>query len=331
MNSLVSISIVTWNSERYIYECVKHLLAQTYTNISITIIDNASSDSTTSIVRKHYPQVRILENTENTGFAAAHNKGIRETNSEFVLVLNPDIYLTPSFIEELVASMRKYPTAGTATGLLYRIEEHETIPSSSDNLTIDSAGFELKRNRRFTLRGYGLKDVGQYAKEEFVFGADGAAPLFRRVMLEDTKVDGEYFDEIFFAHKEDQDFAWRSQILGWSTIFCPRAKAFHIRNFRPASLKDRNKQSVEIRQRALRNQYLMMIKNECRNLFLRDFIFIFSYNLLTILYLIIFEPVSLRGILEVFQRRRQYWDKRIQIQKRKKILTNNFSLWIGKK
>ena len=328
MNGLVSISIVTWNSERYIHKCLEHLLAQTYKDISITIIDNASSDLTTSIVRKHYPQVRILENKENTGFAAAHNKGIRETNSEFVLVLNPDIYLMPSFVEELVAGMRKYPTAGTAAGLLYRIEEHEKTPLASDNLIIDSAGFELKRNRRFVLRGYGLKEVGQYAKEEFIFGTDGAAPLFRRIMLEDIKVDGEYFDEIFFVHKEDQDLAWRSQILGWSTIYCPSAKAFHVRNFRPASIMDRNKQSSKIRQGAVRNQYLMMIKNEYGNLFLRDFVYIFGYNLLTILYMIFLEPGSLCGILEVIRRRKQYWAKRIQLQKRKKLLSSDFSLWI---
>lgn len=329
MSGLVSISIVTWNSERFIHECVEHLLAQTYKDILITIIDNASSDLTTSAVRKHYPQVRILENKENIGFAAAHNKGIRETISEFVLVLNPDIFLMPPFIEELVVGMRKYPDAGTAAGLLYRIEEHETTPSACKNLIIDSAGFELKRNHRFVLRGSGLKDVGQYRMEEFIFGTDGSAPLFRRMMLEDVKIDGEYFDEIFFAHKEDQDLAWRSQILGWKTIFCPSAKAFHVRNFRPASIKDRSKQSSTILQRAVRNQYLMMIKNEYGDLFVRDFVFIVVYNLLTILYMVLFERSSLGGIFEAFHRRKQYWAKRNQLQKRKKLLSSDLSSWIG--
>jgi GT2 family glycosyltransferase len=138
-----------------------------------------------------------------------------------------------------------------------------------DGRTIDSAGQELGLSRRPVDRGYGELDRGRYDADAEVFGACGAAALYRRAMLDDVALTpGEYFDERFFAFYEDLDLAWRARRRGWRAVYRHRALGFHARGGsasdrrwieRGAALAGR---PAEIRFHAVKNRWLTLIRNE---------------------------------------------------------------------
>jgi len=158
-----------------------------------------------------------------------------------------------------------------------------------------------------------------------VFGSDGAAPLYRRAMLEDVKIGNEYFDEDFFAYKEDHDIAWRSRLLGWKTIYMPRSIANHVRSVKPGirlEIKD------EIRRFGIRNRYLMNIKNEIFALFLRDIVPILLYEFKIALYVMLFERGSLAGYYQALMLLPRMLQKRKIVMSRRRVATQEIARWI---
>src|SRR5215467_2152228 len=117
-NDLVSVTIVTYNSGRFIKRCLESVLAQRYPHKEIVIIDNASTDGTTDILEQFEDRCRIYYNQENIGFAAAQNQAIALANSDWVLTLNPDVLLLPSFIQSLVDAGQSDSRIGTVCGKL---------------------------------------------------------------------------------------------------------------------------------------------------------------------------------------------------------------------
>src|SRR5260370_19985732 len=101
-NDRVSVTIVTYNSGRFIKRCLESVLAQRYPNTEIIVIDNASSDGTVDILEQFEDRCQITYNDENIGFAAAQNQAIRASNGDWVLTLNPDVLLLPNFIQAMV-------------------------------------------------------------------------------------------------------------------------------------------------------------------------------------------------------------------------------------
>lgn len=308
----VSVSIVTWNSAEPLAACLQSLLRQTYRDIEITVVDNASHDESLAIARELAPAARIIGNTSNLGFCAAHNLAIAAARGEFALPLNPDAILAPDFIARLVAAAGQDSTIGTVTG---KVLLTESDPATGRPL-IDETGLFLNRARRQFLRGFGEVDRGQYDTPGYVFGASGAMPLYRRAMLEDIRLEGEYFDTTFFAHKEDVDLAWRAQLRGWKAYYEPTAVAYHRRSFRPAQ---RKQMAAPIRSRAVANRYLVIIKNEHLANFVRHAPWILSYELLIFAYLLAFERSSLQGVVSALRLTPQALRKRKTIMRRSQV------------
>ncbi|MDP2918289.1 MAG: glycosyltransferase, partial [bacterium] len=174
---VVSISLLTYNGSRFIENCLKSVLAQTHSKIELLIIDNASQDKTVAeaqdIISKENPKfpVRVIQNGKNLGFSGGHNLGIRESRGELILFLNQDVVLAPDFVEKAVDFFQKNKDEkiGVLQPKLLRLDK-EMHPSD----VIDTVGLAMLKNRRIISRGQGGKDVGQFNKEEEVFGADGA-------------------------------------------------------------------------------------------------------------------------------------------------------------
>jgi len=288
---LVSVGIVTWNSERHLPACLDGLEGQGYSRLELIVIDNGSADRSVALVRERWPTARVIENGKNEGFCRAHNAGIRASAGEYYLALNPDVQLLPGFIQHLVSTLESRPEFGSAVGKMWQLGK-VTPP------LLDAAGLFLDRRRHQYLRGRGKPDRGQYDMAEEVFGADGAAPLYRRRMLEDVKILGEYFDEAFFAYMEDVDLAWRARLLGWKCWYEPAAIAFHARTFQPGR---RLAIPAEMRRIAVRNRYLMLLKNEGREEFRRDWWRILGYDLRVWAYILLLEQSSL-GALPLLRR-----------------------------
>jgi GT2 family glycosyltransferase len=265
----VAVVIVTWNSAAFIAGCLNSVCKLERRPEEIVVVDNDSSDGTAALVRDRFPDVRLIDAGGNTGFCRANNLGISHTTSPFVLVLNPDTTLDPRFLEELLRTFND-SNVGIAAGKLLRF----------DGVTLDSCGQMLGLSRQPIDRGFGKKDKGQYDEDAEVFGACGAAALYRRTML-DQIADGagQYFDESFFAFYEDLDLAWRAQRAGWRAVYRHRAVGRHARGGAAAAEGPRRytsllSRSPEVRFLVLRNRWLTILRNDRRGDFLRNLPFV---------------------------------------------------------
>ncbi len=317
-NNLVSIGIVTWNSASTLNICLDSLSFQESVDFDLVIIDNASKDESLNIAKNHFPNAKFVKNKFNTGFCHAHNQGIRLSQGEFYLPLNPDITLMPGYIAYLVELLRKSPEYGMAGGKLLLKDDIQK------KALIDSCGLFIDRKRRQYLRGYGQEDRGQFDQPQEVFGIDGAAPLYRRQMLEDVCIDGQYFDEAFFAHKEDVDLAWRSRLLGWKAAYNPKAVAYHVRSFRPGT---RDRVKSDTRLHAVKNRYYLLLKNEAKGTWKRDWAHILLYDLMIWGYILLKERSSFKAISYLKKDWPHLKEWRNEIWKRVKVQDSEIQGW----
>jgi GT2 family glycosyltransferase len=281
----ISAVTITWNSREVISGCLESLLAEGTDIAEIIVVDNASTDGTRELIREQYPTVRLIENEENLGFAGGANQGIRASSGEFVLLVNPDVSFEAGFVASLVDAISKDGRAGAAAPKLIR-------PGGG---VIDSAGLLMRKDRKAVDRGRDEQDTGQYDTPCRVFGACGAAALLRRSMLEDVAVGGEYFDETFFAYKEDVDLAWRANLLGWKAVYVPGASAVHGRGWKQSS---RDKIPRYIRRHSHKNRYLAILKNDDLVNLVAHLPHVLFYELKLFVYSLLFEPFLLLA----------YWD-----------------------
>jgi GT2 family glycosyltransferase len=285
------VGIVTWNSEGDLPSCLEALETQGVPSLELIVVDNASADRSLEMVRERAPQAKIIANERNEGYCRAQNQAIGASRGEYYLALNPDVRLLPGFIERMVAALESRPACGSAAGKLWQ-------RGQADPPLLDSAGLFLDRCRHQYLRGRGEPDRGQYDVAEEVFGADGAAPLYRRSMLEDVRIEGQVFDEDFFAYMEDVDLAWRARLFGWACWYEPSACAFHDRTFQPGR---RRRMPVGTRRMAVKNRYLTLLKNEGREEWRRDWWRILWYDARILGYILLLEQSSL-GALPMLRR-----------------------------
>lgn len=293
----ITVSIVTWNSEAFILDCLKSLSKQTKRDFVLTVVDNASRDSTVARIREEFPQVKILQHTMNLGFARAHNHAIAIARTPYMLVLNPDVILSPEYLAEMYETMEKNQKLGSAQGKLCRFSfspaDDLRQPMLSDIL--DSTGIIGTRSRSFKNRGEGENDSGQYDTHLEVLGPTGACAFYRRAALQSIQYEREFFDEDFFAYVEDSDLAWRLQICGWESVYVPRARAWHYRNIQGAAqtrdtLAFRATRSIAIRRRAVTNALAVLIKNLDGDTFRRNIFRIVGREFVKAGYILLREP-----------------------------------------
>src|SRR5438034_648500 len=176
-NEVVSVTIVTYNSGRFIKRCLESVLAQKYSPKEVIVVDNASTDGTIDILEQFDDRCRVYYNDENIGFAAAQNQAIKLSSGDWVLTLNPDVLLLPNFIQALVDAGQIHPKIGTVCGKLLAMTATFDIPARP---LVDSTGIYFNPMLRHLDRGSQEVDNGHYLKHEFVFGATAAAALYRR-------------------------------------------------------------------------------------------------------------------------------------------------------
>jgi len=311
MNKLV-ISIVTWNSAATIHSCVQSVLDQTYTDFTLIIVDNDSKDETSSIVKSFKnPRIKFIQKNENTGFCGGHNFSIRSTSSEFVLLVNPDIKLSPDYVEKCISVIEDDDSVGTVCGLLL-----QNNPEDRESL-IDSAGLDITKSRVMKMRFHEMKRTEVDLEKQYVFGADGALPMYRREMIDDISIENQFFDEMFFAHKEDWDISWRSNLYGWKTVFTPECVAVHPRHFKPNSLKVRSSIDKKIKVHSVKNQLILLLKNESVLSFFRNIVYILPRQIFILGYILLFERTSLMAYVFILNNFKDIMAKRRVIQFRK--------------
>jgi GT2 family glycosyltransferase len=298
------------------------VLSQTYENIALIVMDNGSTDDTVELVRERFPNVHVECNGTNLGYSGGHNKAIRMSRSHYFMPLNPDVYMTPTFVEEKVRAAEQHARIGMVEGRLLQV----SVTGGELRTTglLDSTGLVLTKNRRNYERGRGEPDDGRYGRTEFVFGAFGAAPLYKCEMLEDIKVGEEYLDEDMFAYREEVDLAWRAQLRGWTCLYTPKARAYHVHSYTPET---RQQQPRSLRRLQFRNRYLMMVKNDSWRNVLRHLLRILGFELLALGYTALREPhlfLAYRDALRLFPKMVQ---KRRVIQSRRLVTDAHMLKW----
>ena len=302
---LVSVVLVTWNSAQYLRRCLEGLRQQTHRAVELIAIDNASSDDSVALVEPHART--LIRNDTNRGFSAAVNQGIAVARGEFVLLLNPDCYLEPEYIERVLAAMDA-PDVGSATGMLLRAggAAHE----------IDSCGIRMTRTGRHL-------DIDVRTEGE-VFGVSGAAAMHRMVFLRDAAVEGEVLDEDFFAYREDADLAWRGRLFGWRALCEPRAVAYHVRRVTPEA---RRELPADINMHSVKNRFLLRIKNEGMYLALRNAPFELARDLIVLLAALTVERTSLPAFAWLWRNRARVLARRRIVQARRKVSDRELARW----
>lgn len=308
---LVSVNALNFNQEVFIRDCIRSVIAQTYKNLEITVTDNSPSANSLDVVEREWPTLKLIRNKTNKGYSKAHNEFIHTSSGEFLLFLNADIILDVNFVEEMIKAIEEDERIGMAQGKLYRMDAKEETQK-----TLDSTGVVLCKNRRNLDRGFGKRDIDQYDKKDYVFGSSGAALFCRRDMLEDIKISNEYFDQDFFAYREETDLAWRAQLAGWKGVYAPTAVAYHYRTYSPDR---RKKMPKNLRRLQYRNRYLMLIKNELPLTFILHLPFILFFEIVSLFYVLIRGPFLMKTWPEIIRLLPKMLKKRRQIMKKRTV------------
>ncbi|MGA2714766.1 MAG: glycosyltransferase family 2 protein [Bryobacteraceae bacterium] len=322
-SEFVSITIVTYNSGRFIKRCLESVLEQKYPYKEIIVIDNNSSDGTIDILESFEDRCRIVYNEENIGFAAAQNQAIGLSSAEWVLTLNPDVLLLQGFIEALVNAGNLDSRVGTVCGKLLTMSSTFDFPEEP---LVDSTGIYFTPNLRHLDRGSLEVDNGHFRDYEYVFGATAAAALYRREMIEDISICGEFFDADFFVYREDADVAWRAQLMGWKCLYAPYAKGYHVRKALPGN---RRALPPEINMHSVKNRFLLRMKNIKWDLYRRNFFSITARDIVVICCCLISEHTSLKAFPFLLRNWKSIKSKRREIMLRQRVDDAYMASWFS--
>jgi GT2 family glycosyltransferase len=331
MSARVLVSIVTYNSAGFIDGCLTGLRAQSFADFNVSVWDNASTDETAAVLSRHTDFVDTVHfGADNLGFCAAHNRIILESGAEYVLVLNPDVVLDRHFLRDMVRAMDEDATAGSASGKLWRWESGEapssTPPGTGAGRILDSTGIYFTPNQRHLDRGGGEVDRGQYDRNEYVFGASGAAAFYRRAMLDEVMTGKELFDEDFFAYREDADLAWRARWLGWECLYLPAATGYHLRRVLP---ERRAGLPAAINMHSFKNRFLLRIKNMDAGTYARFFVPITLRDLAALGYVLVRERSSLPAFRLLLQAAPRAWAARRDMRRRRRVEPRQIRQWFS--
>ncbi|MCM3602226.1 glycosyltransferase family 2 protein [Robertmurraya korlensis] len=323
ISNKVTVGIVTWNSSKFIRKCLELLNVQTYENMEVIIVDNNSKDDTVQIIEEVSPQARIIKSEENLGFCGGHNLAISLADGEYYMPYNPDIFAEENFIEEMVKAIQFDESIGSVSGKLLRCDP-ATLKKTN---VIDSTGVFFQKNRRSLDRGGEEVDTGQYENMEYVFGASGAAPLYKKEALEDIKIGQEYFLEYFFAYREDVDLAWRLQHRGWKCIYTPQAIAYHVRNNTPLKRKE---MSDLVNMHSVKNKIIMLLQNESKRGLMHDGHLYLSYEIMIFVYVLLKERTTLPAYKFIFKNWKKIMSNRQAIMTKSKVNAKEMHQWFGR-
>ncbi len=305
MPNLPLLSIVIPNRDGcgYLQNCLRSLLAQSYTKMEIIIVDNASRDRSVEIARSLAPQAILLEQTRNLGFAGGANAGIRVSRGDWVAVLNNDTEVAADWLLECMRAIRNYPDAGFLACRILNFRERRRIYSAGDCILRAGIGYR---------RGQDQRDRARYHEECEIFAASGCAALYHRQALEEL---GGY-DERFFAYLEDVDLGLRLRAAGYRGYYVPRAEVYH----HGAATSGGEFSPLAVRLRT-RNALLVLTKSIPARILLRCLPMIFLSQLWWLMRAVIHKrlPQYIRGVAEALRlapamlgdraRLRPYWQK----------------------
>jgi len=225
---VLSIVVVSFNTVEYLTRCIDFIRKNPPTvSFEIFIVDNNSKDNSTEIVKEYYPEVKLIENSENFGFSYANNQAIVRSRGKYILILNPDTVVTKGAIDQLVNYMEENPSTGAAGAKMLNFDGSMQY-SCRRFPTIFNVFFGRQSvfmrflpynriSRKYLMMD---NDYSRNIETDWVFGA---SMILRRRALEEVGI----FDEDYFIFVEDTDLCYRMREKGWKVYFVADAVIFH--------------------------------------------------------------------------------------------------------
>jgi len=218
LDPLVWAVVVNWNGREVLEPCLRTLLASSYQNLSVLVVDNASDDGSAQFVRDEFPSVRLAEQSENLGFAAGVNAGLElalTEGADYVLILNNDIELDVNAVSALVDAALAHPKNALTGPMIYYADRPSVIWSAGGAVSFWTGG----------IRHLGLReeDIGQYTDVQQVDYVTACAVL---ASAEAVRVVG-VMDEGYYMYNEDTDWCVRARDAGYDVLFAPSARIWH--------------------------------------------------------------------------------------------------------
>ena len=219
----LAIVILNWNGrswlERFLPDVVRH---SQLPGVELMVADNASTDDSVAWLQREMPQVRVVMNQENGGFAAGYNQALKHIRSENYLLLNSDVAVQAGWLEPMLKALDDHPHWAALQPKIrsYNQPGHFEYAGAAGGF-IDRLGYPFCRGRLFDCLE---EDTGQYNNTREVFWATGACMLIRSEAF--WKVKG--FDEEFFAHMEEIDLCWRLKRCGYGIGYCAQSVVHHV-------------------------------------------------------------------------------------------------------
>ena len=230
----VSVIIVNYNGKKFLEKCLESLCKVNYENFEIIVVDNNSTDGSIELVTKNYPSIILLKLNSNKGFAEPNNIGAKIANGKYLLFLNNDTIVTPSFISEMVQVIENDKKIAICQSLL--LKPDESVDSSGD--FIDHLGVVYNSTKK-------TDEIRE------ISSARGASMLIRKNIFDIL----EGFDEKFYVSFEDVDLGWRTWMIGYKVILTPKSIVYHVGGQTIKSKKP------EIAFHGFKNQLAMKITN----------------------------------------------------------------------
>jgi GT2 family glycosyltransferase len=218
----VAVVILNWNGKAFLEKFLPSVVASTYPGLSVYLADNASADDSVAFTRSHYPQVQVIRQETNAGFALGYNLALRSVQADIFVLLNSDVEVTPGWIEPVVALMASDASiAACQPKILDWNRKNYFEYAGGAGGWIDRYGYPFCRGRVFDAIE---QDLGQYDDTVPIFWASGAAMFVRSHVF--RELGG--FDAFFFAHQEEIDLCWRMHHAGYQVYACPASRVYHV-------------------------------------------------------------------------------------------------------
>jgi len=229
---ILSVVIVNYNTKKLLKDCLKSVFQKMKDiNFEILVVDNASSDNSLDMVSKEFPEVKIITNRENVGFAKANNQAIRKAVGKYILLLNPDTIILDNALKEILKFMEEHPEVGVCGPLILNSDStmqrqcKRGFPTFWNSFTYYSGLWKLFPKSKWWKRNFGGYFLLDKLDNEIceVDQLSGAAMIFRKIILEKIGL----MNEDYIMYWDDTDWCFRIKKAGWKIYYIPLAKIIH--------------------------------------------------------------------------------------------------------
>ncbi|MEN0048605.1 MAG: bifunctional riboflavin kinase/FAD synthetase [Bacteroidota bacterium] len=255
IESLASVAVVilNYNGRHHLEQFLPSVLQTTYANAEIYVADNASTDDSIAFLEEHFPSVKIIQLPRNYGFAEGYNQALLQVESDYFILLNSDVEVTPNWIEPIIELMDRDATIAVCQPkiLSYHHKDHFEHAGAAGGW-MDRLNYPFCRGRLFDTVE---QDMGQYDSTQEVFWASGAAFFIRARLFQELGG----FEGSFFAHLEEIDLCWRLKRAGYKVMIRPKSVVYHLGG---GSLNYGNPRKVYLN---FRNSLFTITRNEERS------------------------------------------------------------------